>query len=56
MQKILSLILGLTAAATFAQKLPATIELGATLPMSGLELANATREDDASIALGSVAK
>ena len=55
MQKILSLILGLTAAATFAQKLPATIELGATLPMSGLELANATREDDASMALGSVA-
>jgi hypothetical protein len=55
MQKILSLILGLTAAATFAQKLPTTIELGATLPMSGLELANATREDDASIALGSVA-
>ena len=36
MQKILSLILGLTAAATFAQKLPTTIELGATLPMSGL--------------------
>ncbi len=55
MQKILSIIVGLTAGIAFAQKLPATIAIGTTLPMAGLELANATREDDASIALGSVA-
>ena len=48
-------ILALAAGVAGAQKLPATIELGASLPMPQLELADATREDDAAMTLASAA-
>jgi len=49
------IILGLAAGVAGAQKLPPTLELGASLPGPELELADATREDDAGKTLASVA-
>jgi thioredoxin-related protein len=55
MRHFLMTILALAAGVAGAQKLPATIELGASLPMPQLELADATREDDAAMTLASAA-
>jgi hypothetical protein len=45
----------LAAGVAAAQKLPPTLELGASLPLAELEMADATREDDAAKTLGSLA-
>jgi thioredoxin-related protein len=55
MRHILTTILALAAVVAGAQKLPAIVELGAGLPMPMLEMADATRDDDASTTLAALA-
>jgi thioredoxin-related protein len=55
MRHFLTIILGLAAGVAGAQKLPPTLELGASLPLPELEMADATRDDDAAQTLASLA-
>lgn len=55
MRYIFLTLLACAALTAGAQKLPPTLELGATLPMASWEMADATRDDDAALSLAQVA-